>query len=361
VLVALGLGVGFTMTVYLVQTSLLEQIWKTAPRNFPNVFLFGITEPDKEPMWEFLKSQPAVLDAGRPIPVIPARLQKVNGKTADEMGLRSAERRFFQTEFILTWTPELPPDTRIVEGEWWKPPSESGLISVGQSAARQLNIGLGSTLEFLSSGKKIQGRVVNVRDVEYSRPGTNNQFILSPGSLEGFPSAYVGNLRVAPPQVVVLQNSLFGRFPGVTSIDVGSLLETVQKIVDKIAGIIRFVALFAILSGVIILASSVATTRYQRIREAVLLKTLGATRGTVAKIHAAEFLIIGAVAGTIGCLLAAAAADYLLGRLLDTEFQFQWLPMAVGTAATAGLSIATGWLVSRGVLNHKPLEILREN
>ena len=361
VLVALGLGVAFTMTVYLVQTSLLEQIWKTSPRKFPNVFLLGITEPDKEPMWEFLKSQAGVLDAGRPIPVIPARLQKVNGKTAEEMGLKSADRRYFQIEFVLTWTPELPPDTRILEGEWWKPPYESALISVGQYAAKQLNIGVGNTLEFLSSGKRIQGKVANVRDVEFSRPGTNNQFIFSPGSLDGLPSSYVGNLRVAAPQVVALQNGLFGRFPNVTSLDVGQVLVAVQKIVDKIAGIIRFIALFAILSGVIILASSVATTRYQRIREAVLLKTLGATRGAVAKIHAAEFLIIGAVAGTIGCLLAAAAADYLLGRLLDTEFEFQWLPMVVGTAATTALSIGTGWLASRGVLNHKPLEILREN
>jgi len=142
---------------------------------------------------------------------------------------------------------------------------------------------------------------------------------------------------------------------------VGQILGKVQELLDKIAHVIRFVAFFAILSGVIILASSIVATRYQRTREAVLLKTLGATRSQVARIQAAEFLIVGLAAGVIGCLLASAAADYLLGHLLDTKFSFQWIPVIVGTLCTAALAIATGWLASRGVLNHKPLEILREN
>ena len=96
-------------------------------------------------------------------------------------------------------------------------------------------------------------------------------------------------------------------------------------------------------------------------REAILLKTLGATRRQVIGIQAAEFLIIGSAAGLVGGTLAAIAAYFLLGKLLDTEFEFQWLPLLTGIAATAMLSIGTGWLASRGVLNHRPLEILREN
>jgi putative ABC transport system permease protein len=361
VLVALGIGVAFTMTVYLVQTSLLPQIWKTAPRNFPNVFLLGITERDKDPLWELLRKQPGIVDTNAPVPVIPARLQNIDGKTADQLGLDRDGRRYFQIEFVLTWNPEVPPDTTIIEGKWWNAPYEGPLISVGQNAARNLRIGVGTTLEFLSSGQVVRGKVANIRDTEFSRPGTNNQFIFSPGALDGLPASYVGNLRVAPDKIVALQSAVFARFPNVTSIDVGHILTTIQNILDKVSNIIRFVTFFAIAAGVIILASSVATTRYQRIREAALLKTLGATRGVVARIHAAEFLIIGLVAGMIGCLLAAAAADYLLGRLLETEFKFQWLPMLAGTLATAALTIVTGWLASRGVLNHKPLEVLREN
>jgi putative ABC transport system permease protein len=150
-------------------------------------------------------------------------------------------------------------------------------------------------------------------------------------------------------------------FPNVTSIDVGQVLLRVQDLLNKLSRIIRFIALFAIFSGIIILAAGVVSTRYQRIREVVLLKTLGGTRLQIAKIQAAEFLIIGSAAGLTGGFLAAVAAHYLLGKLLHTEFEFQWIPLLSATVGTAAISIATGWLASRGVLKHKPLEILREN
>jgi putative ABC transport system permease protein len=334
---------------------------KSAPADYPNFFILGITERDRTPLFEFVRSQAGVLDPGEPIPAIPARLQRLDGKTADELNLEPGDRRFFRIEFVLTWAAELPPDSRVVEGKWWRAPYETPQISVSQVAANHLRVRIGSTLEFESSGKIIRGTVANIRDSEFGRPGTSNQFIFSPSSLTGLPSSYVGAMRVQPSAVPGLQSSLFSRFPAVTSIDVGQVLLRVQGILDKIAAVIRFVALFAILAGVIILASSVASSRYQRIREAVLLKALGATRAQVARIHAAEFLIVGTVAGVIGGGLAAAAAYYLLGKLLDTTFEFRWAPLVVGTASTAALAMATGWLASRGVLNHRPLEVLREN
>ena len=361
VLVALGIGVAFILTVYLIQTSLLSQIVKSAPANFPNMFMLGITERDKDPLWAFLKTQPGIADAGVPIPAVPAYLQRIDGKTAEGMNLDPHDRRYFQMEFVLTWTEALPPDTKILEGQWWHAPFNAPMISVGEYAARSLKIHVGSILEFNSSGHAVRGKVVNIRDVEFARPGSNNQFIFSPGTLDGLPASYVGALRMAPSAVARFQGALFAKFPSITSIDVGQVLVRVQQLLDRISNVIRFIAFFAILTGIIILASSVVVTRYQRIREAVLLKTLGATRAQVARIQAAEFLIVGLAAGLIGCLLAAAAANYLLGKLLDTEFNFQWLPLLVGTLATAGLAIATGWIAGRGVLNHKPLEILREN
>jgi putative ABC transport system permease protein len=235
------------------------------------------------------------------------------------------------------------------------------MISVGEGAARILKIRLGSILEFSSSGRNVRGKVVNIREIEFGRPGSSNQFIFSPGALEGLPASYIGALKMVPLEIPRFQSALFAKFPSVTSIDVGQILARVQQLLDRITSVIRFIALFAILAGIILLASSVVATRYERIREAVLLKTLGATRAQVARIQAAEFLIIGLAAGLIGCLLAAAAADYLLGKLLDTEFSFRWLPLLVGTFTTSALAIVTGWIASRGILNHKPLEILREN
>ena len=361
VLVALGLGVGFVLTVYFVQTSLLPQIVQSAPADFPNLFLLGITEKDRDPLWKFLASQPVVTDPGAPIPAVPARLKRIDGRTADQLGLEQDNKRFFQIEFILSWSDKLPPDTKLVQGRWWDTRADMPEISVGMGATHHLPLRVGSILEFESSGKVVRGRVANIRETEFARPGSSNQFLFSPGSLDGLPTSYVGAIHVAPGGTASLQRALFGRFPNVTSIDPGHIIARVQSLLDKVAAVIRFIAAFAILCGIVMLAASVASTRYQRIREAVLLKTLGATRAQVGRIQAAEFLMIGLMAGFIGSMIASAAAHIMLGTMLDTEFRFRWVPVLVATLASAALTIATGWMANRGVLRHRPLEILREN
>jgi putative ABC transport system permease protein len=347
------------LTVYFIQTSLISQIVKSAPADFPNVFLLGVTQQDKAALANYLNSVNRSDHAL--IPAISSRLVTVDGRAADQLNLTPHDRRHFQGEFTLAWAESIPPDTRIVEGRWWSPPFASPLISVGEEAARQFKIHIGSILEFDVSGRIVRGRVANIRDIEFSRPGISNQFLFSPGSLDGLPVSYIGTVRLPSSRVADFQNALFKQFPNITSIDVGQVLVRVQDLLDRVSTVIRFVAIFAIISGIIILASSVVATRYQRIREAVLLKTLGATRARVAGIQAAEFLIIGSAAGLVGGILAAIAAYFLLGRLLNTDFDFQWLPLLAAIAATAVLSIGTGWLANRGVLRHKPLEILREN
>jgi len=361
ILVAMGIGVAFVLAVYFIQTSLLAQIVQSAPADFPNLFLMGITERDREPLASFLQEQRGTVDSSSLIPMVSARLERVNGKTMEQIERESPNRHHYHGEYSLTWIQDLPSDTKLVEGQWWKPPFSEKLLSVTEEAAREMQIGIGSVLQFNCSGVTISGKVTSIRSVEFVRPGSSNQFVFSPGSLDNLPTSYIGALRVPQSQVSRVQGELFSRFPSVTSIDVGQILNRVQNLLDRIAAIIRFVAFFAILSGIVIMASSIASTRFQRIREAVLLKTLGATRAQVARIQAAEFLIIGLVAGLIGGLLAAAAAHYMLGNLLDTEFRFRWIPFLAGTLATAIVAMITGWIANRGVLNSKPLEILREN
>lgn len=360
VLVALGLGVAFVLTVYFIQTSLLSQIVQSAPADFPNVFLLGITQDQKDSLAGFLTQQQG-MEAHALVPAVSSRLLSIDGRTAGQLDLTEHDRRHMRNEFTLTWSESIPPDTRIVEGRWWKPPFPASLISVGEEAARQFKMRIGSVLEFDASGRKIRGRVANVRSIEFSRPGISNQFIFSPGSLSDSPVSYIGTVRMDSARVADFQSALFKRYPGITSIDVGQVLVRIQGLLDKISAVIHFVAVFAIISGIIILASSVVSTRHQRMKEAILFKTLGATRRQVLSIQAAEFLILGSAAGLVGGTLAAITAHFLLGNLLDTEFAFQWIPLLTGIVATALLSIGTGWLASRGALNHKPLEILREN
>src|SRR5262249_18097425 len=151
---------------------------------------------------------------------------------------------FFQTEFMLSWTAELPPDTRLSAGRWWTPPYHEPMVSVGQAASRWLRIPVGSELEFVSSDRVIRARVTSVREVDFSRPGNNTQFLFSPGVLDGLPASYYGGVRVWPEQVPGVQGALFARFPNVTTIDVGQVLRRVQELIDKIARVVQFIALF---------------------------------------------------------------------------------------------------------------------
>ncbi|MBN2317694.1 MAG: FtsX-like permease family protein, partial [Acidobacteria bacterium] len=369
VMVALGLGVAFVLTVYFIQTSLVSQIVQSAPADFPNVFMLGITEQDEPELAEFLNGYPGLQEPTL-IPAISSQLLTIDGKEPpgrrgwdrDRDGDPEPEdRRRRPREFTLAWAEAVPPDTTIVKGEWWQPPFNEPMVSVEEYAAERYGINIGSVLEFDISGRLVRGKVTNIRNTEFPRPGGSNQFIFSPGALDGNPTSYIGTVRISPTEVGAFQGALFKKFPNVTSIDVGDVLARVQDLLDNVSVVVRFIALFAIASGLIILASSVSSTRYQRIRETVLFRTLGATRSQLRWIQAVELLTMGSAAGFVGGILAAIAAHFLLGELLETEFDFQWLPLLIGIVASAILAAVTGWLAGRGILKHKPLTVLREN
>jgi putative ABC transport system permease protein len=249
---------------------------------------------------------------------------------------------------------------RITEGRWWQGRPAEPEVSVADYFTEHLALRVGALLEFRAAGKTVKARLTSIRSVGIARPGSNNAFIFSPGALDGFPFSYVFNVRMRPQSAGSVQKVLFDKFPTVTSINVGELLVLVQTLLDRISLVIQFVAAFAILAGVIIMASSVASTRQRRIRESVLFKTLGATRSLVRRIHDVEFLILGSAAGAVGTAAANGLAWYLLGHLLDTSYVFNWMSLLGGTIATAMLAVLTGRLASRGILNQKPLQVLRE-
>ncbi|MEP6963248.1 MAG: FtsX-like permease family protein, partial [Acidobacteriota bacterium] len=143
-------------------------------------------------------------------------------------------------------------------------------------------------------------------------------------------------------------------------VNIADVLEIVQKVIDQIALVIRFLSAFAILAGAIILAASVAGTRFRRVREVVILKTLGATRSHIGRIFSIEFLTLGAVAGIMGALLAGGFTNLVLTQLLETQFHVNWPASLVCIALTAVLANVAGWLASFRILGQKPLEVLRE-
>ena len=167
-------------------------------------------------------------------------------------------------------------------------------------------------------------------------------------------------MRINPPQVAAFQRAAFDRFPTVTVVNIADALAIVQQVIDQIALVIRFLSGFAILAGAVILAASVAGTRFRRVREVVILKTLGATRRHVARIFSVEFLTLGVVAGLLGGILATIFSSLIMKRLLDANFQFDPKAALAAVVLTALLANASGWVASFRILRQKPLEALRE-
>src|ERR1022692_3603159 len=186
------------------------------------------------------------------------------------------------------------------------------------------------------------------------------EFIFSPGSLDGFPAIYYGSVRVKPRDVAAMQRAIYGKMPTITVINMADVLEIVQQVVDQIALVVRFVSAFTIVAGAIILASSVAGTRFGRVREVVILKTLGATRRRVAGIFSMEFLVLGAAAGLLGSALATGFTALVVKRLLKADFHFDPAADLFSIALTALVAVAAGWLASYRILGQKPLEVLRD-
>ena len=361
VLVSLGIGVTFTLCVYLIQSSVLSQMVRSAPPNMPNVFFINVTDQERDGLLEVLKQTPGIQDEPELIPSVAARLVGVDAIPIEELNLGRSGRRFRRTRTI-TWRSEQPENVEILEGEWWPPERPDGgrrLASASEGTAELLGLKLGSQVEWTVGGQTVLAKVVAIHRSERIRPGSSIGFILTPEALQGLPATYYGGVRVDPQQAIELQRIAFDRFPTITVINAADVLEIVQQVVDQIGLVVRFVSAFTILGGIIILASGVMATRFRRIREVAILKTLGATRRKVANMFSAEFLILGSVAGLMGAILASGFSGLLLERVLDAEFQFDAVANGVCVVATALLANLAGWLSSFRILGRKPLEVLR--
>jgi len=359
ILVAMGLGVMFTLSVYLVQHSLIDEIIQTAPPGVPNVYLVGVTAEQATPLRELISRQQGILNAPQLSPSVAARIVSIDGQDIAARTVRGPARRYQNTRNV-TWESSLPSEFVVQEGKWWAKGTAEPVVSVAQDTATALDLHPGAQIEWEIAGRTLTSKVVAVHEIDGMRSTAPSEFVFNPEALAGLPVVFYGGVRIEPSQAGALQRAIFEKYPTVTVVNVADVLQTVQQIIDQIALVIRFLSAFAILAGAIILAASVAGTRFRRIREVVILKTLGGTRHHIARIFSIEFLTLGAVAGLMGGLLASAFSRILLTRLLDAKFQLDVRAILVSVALTALLANVAGWFASIRILRQKPLEVLRE-
>jgi putative ABC transport system permease protein len=357
VLAALGVGVMLILSVFLMQNSIVARMHSEMATSTPNVFMIDIGTGELAGIRALLKTQPGVSGELDALPILSARITALKGTPVEQLGPKTFPKHLQRT-VSLTWSDKQPDGLRLTEGAWWTD-GNANQFAVLDRIAKRLHLHPGSELTFDSDGHTIVSRVAAVYSVDGQHISSRSEFIFAPAQLKGLPVIWYGAIHVAPLQIANMQRALFAAYPTVTVINVADILDTIQSVVGQITIVIRFLAGFSILSGAVILASSVASTRFRRIREVVVLKTLGATRNRIATVFSVEFAVLGLLAGATGTLFANGLSRILL-HLAEVDFVSSWRADGIALMATAVLAVLTGWAASYRILGQKPLEVLRE-
>jgi putative ABC transport system permease protein len=372
VVMALGFGVFLLSTLYLAQYNLLRPLQADAEGLRANLLLWDVQD-DQEPVAGSILRQ-AGHDVLQRSPIVPMRIAAINGERVrayrggtDEVSPdeESGERRgggwAVRREYRSTFRDTTVASERVVAGTWWEPGSAGSWISLERGVAEELNVEVGDHITWDVQGVEVPTTIVSLREVDWARFEPNFFAVFHPSALEGAPRTWVLLTHVADAgERARLQRDLVIRMANVAILDLTQLQQALDGVLSRVAAVIRFLALFSVATGFIVLLGAVATSRLQRIRESVLLKTLGATRGQIGSILAAEYVAMGALSALVGAAIAILAGWALALWLFQVGFAVPPLPLLVIGATMAASAGAIGVWGSREVFRKTALEAIRE-
>lgn len=363
--VSIGLSTAFICTLFFVQDILGRQVSISSDANQGNMILFDIQNNQQEGMIALTKKQG--LPILQEVPIVIVRIDEINGKTAASLGSDTAfrrERRGFNMELRTTYRDSLTSSEKIVAGTWTGKaiPGQDVPVSLEEDYARHIGVKIGDHIEFNVQGTEIAAVVSSLRKVEWNRIQTNFRLLFPSGVLEDAPQFHVILTHVPSAKVSVqYQRAVVQAYPNVSIIDIALVVSILQDLLSKIAYVIHFMSAFSILTGLIVLIASVRISKYQRIQESVLLRTIGATRRQVLTIIALEYFFLGALSALTGILIGIAGSWLLAKYSFQLPFSINLLPAVLVFFIISILTIAIGLFNSNGILNRPPLEVLRRD
>lgn len=356
--VALGLGLMALLALTLIRDDLLRN-WRTSlPPDAPNHFLVNIQEDQLEPLAVFFKEHG--IQPPRVFPMVRGRLTEINGKTiASEDYADIRAKRLVEREFNLSWASEMQSDNQIVKGRWWKPEDRGKEeISIEEDIAKTIGIHVGDTLTYDIAGSMFSAEVTSLRKVNWDSFRVNFFVVTPPGVLEQYAASYVTSFYL-PSMHVELTNQLVKEFPNLLVLDVATILTQVQRMIEQVTKAVEFVFLFTLLAGLAVLYAAIVSTQDERIQEAAIFRTLGARRRQLARAWAAEFAILGGLAGFFAAAGASALGYVVAEYALNLTYTFNsWIWLIGIGAGAAGVTLA-GLLGTRAALSTPPLMTLR--
>jgi putative ABC transport system permease protein len=362
-IVSIGLSTAFICTLFFIQSLLVKQVTLSASGNQANMILFDIQSSQEKGLAALARQNH--LPVLQQVPVVTVRIDKVNGKTAADVKKDTTIRfshHIFANEFRVTYRDTLTATEKILSGDWVGKAPHSGDIplSVYDLFAKRNHLQIGDHLLFNVQGMPVSTKITSIRSVNWNKMQTNFIFLFPKGIMEDAPQFHVLLTRVPSKATSALfQQQVVRQFANVSIVDLGLVLSVLDDLLDKLGDIIRFMALFSIITGVVVLIASVRISKYQRIQESVLLRTMGASRKQILTITAIEYFFLGALSAATGIVIAFAGSWLLAKYSFDIPFNADLLPALLLFLAIAVLTIVIGLFNSRGILNKPPLEILR--
>ena len=364
VLLAVGLGAFFIVGVRSLQASLLGEFSLQTTADAPDMFLLDIQRGQADGMRAFLGDPAHRAGEFQLIPVLRARVVGVDGRDTKIEGVDEVRRSGISLgrEFTITYRDHLEANERLLEGAFWNGPSQEPEVSVERQIAERARLHVGDTMRFDILGRTISPRITSIRDVEWreSRNG-GFVFVFRPGALDQAPQTFVAPIKGpgGAAERAQFQHDLVERFPNVSVIDFREVLETLRDVMSKVTLAITVVGGLVLFSGGLILVGAVAMTKFQRVYEAAVFKTLGANTRTIARMLLYEYGVLGSLAGLIGSL----GAIVLTWGVSTYALEIPWKVFAGehigGVVVTAVLVATIGVLSSLDVLRNKPLSTLR--
>lgn len=364
-IVCIGLGTSFIGTLLLVQDVLIKKVSSSSSENKPNMVLFDIQTTQKEAIADLTKS--FQLPVIQQVPIVTMRIEEIRGITAAQAKKDSSldiSPRSYNSEIRATFRKELTPTEKITAGKWVgqvQADDKEIKISLESKYAERLHVKVGDKMLFNVQGAPIPVEVGSLREVDWNNIQTNFRVVFPAGVLESAPQFHVLITRLGTPeQAAAFQQAVIRNFPNVSIIDLNLVLNILDEIMSKIGFVIRFMAGFSIITGIVVLITSVLISKYQRSREVVLLRTLGASSKQILVITGMEYFFLGAFAAFTGIILSFAAAWALAKYNFETDFSPQLVPVLILFFCVCILTVAIGLFNSRSSLNGSPLEVLRK-
>ena len=361
---AIGVGTFLISTLYFSKDLLLAQASIESQANSPNMILLDVQSDQQEAVAKTIRTNDLpVLDN---IPIVTMRVQNIAGKPVNEIRKDTTSQIngwILNHEFRVTYRDSLIASESIESGEWTAEAGDMNPvpISISNNFAEDAKVGVGDELIFNVQGVLLNTVVGSVRTVDWSRMQLNFSLVFPKGVLEDAPQFNVLTTKVpGKEKSAQLQQELVKEFPNVSIIDLRQVLSVIEEILGRISWIINFMAFFSILTGVIVLLGAIRTSKYQRIRESVLLRTLGAKGKQILNINALEYIYLGVLGGLSGVLLSLISSQLLAWLVFESPFTPSLIPFLVLFPGIVLLVLIIGLSNSLSVIRKPPLEVLRK-